>query len=155
MENSFSSDIMNIFGHRFDGPDSIQYRVQWTDRRCEWVDGNFLDNQKYAKYVIKYWQVGPREFTDEITQTEDCFAFDFSITKDNISKWASNFHTFRPNNQNPQEPYSIIPCSIDSIDVSNNIALVHFFEDSEPAEMDLDRLLMLAPSLIANFYIDQ
>lgn len=153
MESRESLDIMNVFGHRLDGPDTIQYRVQWADRRCEWVDGNFFDNQQYAKYVIRYWQVGPHEFTDIESQTEPCYAFDFSITQENISNWARSFHSFKPH-QISQEPYCLIPYSIDSINVEKRIALVHLFEEAEATEMDLDRLLLIAPSMVAKFYMN-
>ena len=149
-----SDEIMNIYAHRIEGPDAIRYRVQWSNRKCEWVDGNLLDNEKYEKYVIKYWLVGPREFSDIYTQTEPGYAFDFSITKENILKWTSSFRSFRPQKQNSRETNCLIPYSIDSIDVNQKIAMVRFFEDMDPTEMNLDRLLMLAPRLVAQFFMN-
>lgn len=154
MEKRFASDIINIFGHRFDGKDTINYRVQWEDRSCEWVDGSSLNNQKYAKYLIKYWQIGPHEFTDIEIQTEPCSSFDFSITESNITNWTSSFRSFVPQDQ-IREPYCLIPYSIESIDVENKIALVHNFEDSPTTEMDLNKLLLLAPKMIAEFYMSK
>lgn len=159
MENSSiiqpSDEIMNIFAHRLDGDNTILYRVQWTNRKCEWVDGNNLFNEKYQKYLIKYWQLEQHEFTNIATQTNPTHAFDFSITKENIEKWTNvSFRSFRPPSQETRNTHCLIPYSIDSIDVIKQIALVRFFEDTGPIEMELDRLLMLAPRLVARFYMN-
>lgn len=156
--NQSANNILNIFAHHIEDQNTIKYRVQWSNRTCEWVDGNNLNNQNYGKYLIKYWKIGPREYKDQISQTDQARSFDFSITQHNINKWTSSFRPFSPqkHDETSQSQYhNIIPNSIHSIDANQNLAMVEFPNIPEPVPMKLDLLLSLAPKMIAQFYLSK
>ncbi|OHT00788.1 hypothetical protein TRFO_07768 [Tritrichomonas foetus] len=152
-------DILNIYAHQTED-DTIFYRVQWSNRSCEWVDGASLFNPKYQKYLVRYWNSKPVCLIDSSTQTDPVKIFDFSITQENIKKWTSSFRTFYDGDKGnlstarEEDLSGLIPFNVVSINVIENQAMVQFSEGATPVEMPLDRLLMLSPQLVAQYFVN-
>jgi hypothetical protein len=148
--------VVNVIAHKV-CEDGLLYRVQWSTHECEWTFGSSLDLPEISPYLLRYWQTGSREVADKSTQTQPCRFFEFPATPEDIQRATRAFVEFPATGSSTLAEDAVlrssVPVAIDALDIPGGKATVRFSADSEPAEMDLARLRMLAPRLIAQYFL--
>jgi hypothetical protein len=147
---------VNVIAHKV-CDDELQYRVQWSNHEFEWTSGPSLDLPDTSSYLLRYWKTGGREVTDKSTQTDPGRIFEFPETPEDLEQATQSFVQFPATAKSVSGDASVrssrIPVAIQEIDIHKKIAIVKFGSQTEPSEMELQSLRILAPRLVADYYL--
>jgi hypothetical protein len=131
--------------------DELLYRVQWSTRECEWASGPSLDLPETSPSLLGYWQTGVREVADKSTQSHPCGFFEFPATARRAFAEGATAPSSAP--AAPAAPAALK--ALEALEVRGGRATVRFCGDPEPAEMDLAQLRVIAPRVVAEFFMAQ
>ena len=144
-----TKELAAILAHKIE-KESICYKVQWKDMECAWVAGDLLDNEKTRGWLVDYWKDHDLLFKNVETQTDSVSGFEVHRIFEDAVDSKCSFVAFEQEKW-PIRSKSSIPVEILSLDFASNKALVQYYRDSEPVEMDLSEVKNSVPVLVCEF----